>query len=158
MPVTIRRAKQGDEKSIARFAIRLFEQHVAYDPKRFAMFATHEGAESFYHSRFDTDESAVIVAELDDEVVGFAYIEKEKRNYAALLENAAWLHDVFVDDAVRHTGAGRSLLEASIATAKELRASKLMLTVAAKNEAAIDFFERFGFETTMHEMMLVVDE
>ena len=158
MPVTIRRARPGDEKSIARFAIKLFEQHVAYDPERFAMFATLEGAESFYRSRFETDESVVLVAELDGIVVGFAYVEKEDRNYAALLENAAWLHDVFVEDAARHSGAGRGLLEASIAAAKQLGASKVMLTVAAKNEAARDFFERFGFETTMHEMMLVVDE
>ena len=157
MSVTIRRARPGDETSIAEFAIKLFEQHIAYEPKRFSIFATVEGAERFYRSRFDTAESAVMVATLGERVIGFAYVEKDELNYAALLENAAWLHDIYVDDTSRHSGAGRGLLEASIEVARKLGASKLMLSVPARNTAAKKFFEEAGFVTTMHEMMLAVD-
>ena len=46
------------------------------------------------------------------------------------------------------------MIEKSIEAAKSLGADKLMLSVAAKNEYAREFFERNGFKTTMVEMML----
>ncbi len=72
-----------------------------------------------------------------------------------MLENAAWLHDIYIDEAARGHSAGKLLLEKSIEIARdEFGADKLMLSVAAKNEFAGDFFGRSGFKTTMVEMML----
>lgn len=154
MAAIIRRARPGDEKRVAEFAIKLFEQHVGYDPERFSMFAGVEGAGNYYRSRFDTSESAVIVAEIDGEILGYAYIEKDELNYAELLTNGAWMHDIFIDERARSEGIGKKLIEAAAETAKELGADKLLLSVAAKNEAALHVFEKAGFRPTMSEMTL----
>lgn len=154
MSVVIRRAKPGDEARIAEFAIKLFEQHVGYDPDRFSLFATIEGAESFYRSQFLEPSVAVLVAELDNRVIGFAYIAKEDRNYAELLENGVWLHDIYIDEPARSAGAGRALIDSVIETAREMGAGKLLLTVAAKNALAQRFFEGIGFRHTMAEMTI----
>ena len=45
--------------------------------------------------------SQFVVAELDGEIVGFAYVQYEAKNYPNLLETAAWLHDIYVDEAAR---------------------------------------------------------
>ncbi len=156
MSAVIRNARDGDEKVIAKYAIRLFEQHVDYDPERFSAFATVEGAEGFYRSRFSSSEAAVIVAELGSEIVGFAYVEKDDRNYAELLEHGAWLHDIFVEETVRAKGIGKDLIEAAFRSAVELGANKLLLTVAAKNQTASSLFEKAGFRHTMSEMTLNV--
>ena len=150
----VRRAKSGDERSIAELAIKLVEQHVAYDPRRFSLFATVEGAESFYGGQFEGSTAAVLVAEIDGGVVGFAYIAKEDLNYAELLEKGAWLHDIYVEETSRSTGAGHALIEASIKAAREMGAEKILLTVAARNSAARSFFEGVGFRPTMTEMTL----
>ena len=71
--------------------MKLFEQHREYDPERFVRLSNLEGAEWFYGSRNDTDDSAVLVAEIDNRVVGFAYMLYEKINYPDLLENALGL-------------------------------------------------------------------
>src|SRR5688500_15576581 len=113
MPAVIRRAREGDERRVAELAIRLIEQHVDYDPDRFSIFATVGGAKRFYRSRFDSAGSVVIVAEKDREVVGFAYVERAELNYAELLENGAWLHDIYVDEAVRREGIGKGLVKAA---------------------------------------------
>jgi GNAT superfamily N-acetyltransferase len=152
--VIVRRAKPGDERAIAEFAIKLFEQHVGYDPDRFSLFATVEGAESFYGSQFDEPGARILVAEVNGRVVGFAYIAKEDRNYAELLENGAWLHDIYVEEASRSTGAGHALIKGSIEAAREMGAEKVVLTVAARNSAARSFFEGVGFRPTMTEMTL----
>jgi GNAT superfamily N-acetyltransferase len=154
MAAVIRRARDGDEKRVAEFAIRLFQQHVDYDAERFSTFADVQGAEKFYRSRFDTKDSAVFVAESDEVVVGFAYVELDERNYAQLLENGAWLHDIYIDDSARKEGLGSGLIKAAAEAMRQKGAKKLLLTVAAKNMAAQQAFEKAGFRPTMVEMTL----
>lgn len=154
MRAVIRRAKPGDEEAIARFAIKLFDLHAEYDRDRFTSFANPEGAARFYRSRFDTPESAVLVAEIDDRLVGFAYLERDDLNYAELLENGAWVHDIFVEEAARSKGIGKALMNAAVNVACEMGAKKLLLSVAVKNIAAQTVFANAGFRQTMMEMTL----
>ena len=158
MAVNVRRATKGDAAIIAEFALKLVEQHLEYDPVRFARIATREGMEWFYGGQTEAKDAAVLVAEIEDRIVGFAYLGYEERNYAELSVSTARLHDIYVDEEARHTGAGSKLIEAAVEFAKEFGASKLLLSVAAKNIAAQGFFGRAGFQTTMHEMMLAVGE
>lgn len=154
MSALIRRAREGDERRVAEFAIRLFDQHVEYDPERFSTFASIDGAARFYRSRFDTPDSAVFVAEIENHVVGFAYVERDLLNYAELLENGAWLHDIYVEETARTIGIGNELINAAAEAAKQMGAEKLLLSVAAKNRAAQRVFEKAGFRPTMVEMTL----
>ena len=154
MSALIRRAREGDERKVAEFAMRLFDQHVEYDPERFSTFANAEGAARFYLSRFETPDSAVFVAEIENEVVGFAYVERDPLNYAELLKNGAWLHDIYVDERARAEGIGRGLISAAAEAAERMGAEKLLLSVAAKNAAAQHVFEKAGFRPTMVEMTL----
>jgi GNAT superfamily N-acetyltransferase len=154
MSVKIRRADKQDARQIAEFAIKLFAQHHEYDSRRFAEISSVEGAENFYGNQTETEDAAILVAEIENTIVGFAYIQFEPMDYANLLENAAWLHDLYVEETARKFNAGKFLLEASKKVAEELGADKLMLSVAAKNEFAKDFFERSGFRETMVEMTL----
>ncbi len=103
-------------------------------------------------------DAAILVAEFENTIIGFAYLQFEAMDYANLLENAVWLHDLYVDEATRGLSAGKLLVEKSKEVAKELGANKLMLSVAAKNEYAQEFFERGGFRETMVEMMFDLTE
>ncbi len=154
MTVTVRRAARADARTIAGFAIALFAQHREYDSRRFAEISSIEGAEKFYGSQTESENAAVLVAVIENELVGFAYLQYEAKDYANLLENAVWLHDLYVDEQARSRNAGKLLIEKSIEAAKELGANKLMLSVAAKNEHAQKFFKNGGFKETMLEMML----
>jgi GNAT superfamily N-acetyltransferase len=154
MAVTVRRALPEDARAVAELAIKLVVQHQNYNPRRFARLATVEQAEWYYGSQTKAADAAVLVAALEEKIVGFAYIQYEARNYAELLETAAWLHDIYIDEEARGSNAGKLLIENSIAVAGELGADKLMLSVAAENEFAREFFGRRGFRETMVEMML----
>lgn len=156
--VTVRRATFEDAKIVAKLAHKLILQHTNYNPKRFIQIAEPEQMELFYGNQTTAKDAAVLVAEANEKIVGFAFLQFEAKNYAALLESAVWLHDLYVDEAARGLGAGKSLIEAAVKTAKELGANKLMLSVAAQNEVAQTFFERIGFKTTMVEMWLDLTE
>jgi GNAT superfamily N-acetyltransferase len=154
MSLTVRRAEPGDADRVAEFAMKLVEQHVAYDEARFARLATLEGMASFYGGQLGIENAAVIVAEIDKSVVGFAYVTYDERNYVDLAVSAASLHDVYVDESARHSGAGKALIAAAIDFARQHGASKLMLNVAVKNVEANEFFGKCGFRPTMTEMTL----
>lgn len=158
MTVIVRRATRDDAEVVADYAMRLVEQHQAYDPLRFARIANLDGMKWFYGGQTEANEAVVLVAELEGRVVGFAYVTYEAKNFAELAVSAAHLHDIYVDSEARRTGAGQKLIAAAVEAAKGFGASKLMLSVAAKNPVAKSFFEQTGFETTMHEMMLAVSD
>lgn len=158
MTVVVRRAAVEDAGAVAEFALKLVIQHQNYNPKRFAHIANVERMAAYYGNQTKAKDAAVLVAELEGKVVGFAYIQYEAKDYAALLESAAWLHDIYIDDAVRSCGAGKLLIEGAVKVAKEFGAEKLMLMAASQNELAREFFERNGFRTTMVEMMLDLNE
>lgn len=156
MSVAIRRATKDDASRVATLALKLFRQHRDYDPARFADLGNLEGARRFYGDRSTSEDARVFVAESADQVVGFAYAEYETINYSDLLELAFWIHDLYVEESVRGTGAGHGLLNAAVAAARDFGADKVVIHVAAKNEAAQRFFTQAGFRTTMLEMTLAV--
>lgn len=158
MSVTVRRANLEDARTIAELSLKLVVQHRDYDQRRFTQLASLEQVEWFYGKQTSASDATVLVAELEEKIVGFAYIEFEAKDYANLLENAAWLHDIYIDETTRGNSAGKLLIEKSMQAAAELGADKLMLSVAAKNEYAREFFERNGFRETMVEMMLDLTE
>ena len=156
--VLVRKATRDDAKQIAECAMELVEQHVSYDPNRFSRIGTPDGMVRFYGDQTEAANACVLVAAKGAEIVGFAFVQFEPIIYAELATKVVWLHDIFVEPASRGTGAGGMLIEAAVAEARMFGANKVLLSVAAKNTAAQAFFERAGFETTMHEMMLVIDK
>ena len=154
MSVVVRRARSEDAAAVARFALALFAQHRGYDAARFADLGSPEGAARYYMSRANADDAAVFVAESDGAVIGFAYLEYEQIDYASLLENAVWLHDLYVEEGSRGSAVGKLLVQAAVDFAKETGAGTIVLTVAAKNTLAQDFFRKSGFRKTMVEMTL----
>jgi GNAT superfamily N-acetyltransferase len=158
MAVAVRRATKPDAVKIAEFSVALAEQHYGYDERRFTRVISTDGAEWFYGSRIEAESAAIFLAEVDGRAVGFAYMEYEPVLYAELASNVAWLHDIYVEPDSRDSGAGRKLIDAVAEEAKRQGANKVLLSVAVKNEKAQQFFERSGFRTTMHEMMLAIEK
>jgi GNAT superfamily N-acetyltransferase len=158
MEVSVRRAGKGDANIVAEFAMKLFAQHREYDAERFADLSNIHGAATWYGSRTEADSARVFVAEIEGRVVGFAYLEYEEKDYINLLENAVWLHDIYVDESARGSGAGRALMNAVCDAARDFGAGKVVLTVAAKNSHSREFFARSGYRETMVEMTLGVGD
>jgi GNAT superfamily N-acetyltransferase len=88
----------------------------------------------------------VVVAELDDQVVGLAQL-----HVFPTLEHeqpAAKVSALVVDEAYRGEGIGRALVEAMEAEARARRCVLLFLTTSARREDAHEFYRRVGLEET----------
>ena len=151
---TIRPAVRADLPAVGRLGALLVRTHHELDPERFipATPRTADGYAGFLGTQLDNPDAVVLVAEREDEVIGYAYAGVEGHDWMALRGPAGVLHDLVVDPAERGRGVARMLLEAAVAWLRERGAPRVVLSTAERNEPAQRLFARAGFRRTMVEM------
>lgn len=82
------------------------------------------------------------MAELDDEVIGFAQIYPTFSTVS--LQRAYILNDIFVSGKDRNTGSGRKLIEKSFEYAEENNARFICLETDKDNVKAQKLYEKMG--------------
>ncbi len=96
-------------------------------------------------TQMNTDKHRFLLAELDDEAVGFA-------SFSAIDGEGTYkLHKLYVLPSLQGKGVGRLLLEFICDELKHLKASALRLNVNRLN-AARHFYEKLGFEVIKEEV------
>ena len=133
--------------------------HYAFDMQRF--LEPGEGAETGYArflvSQLRDKESIVLVADRDDQIVGYVYAAIEPLSWKDLRGECGFIHDLLVTDAARRGGVGAALLDAAIDWLRDQHMPRVVLGTAAQNENARRLFERRGFRATMIEMTLELE-
>ncbi len=153
MAVTIRRAEARDLPAVSVLAGMLVRQHHDFDAQRFMLIPNVEaGYERFFRSQLADSEVVILVAELDREVVGYAYARLEPRDWNNLLDACGALHDIFVSARARRQGVARALVDAVRERLRQQGAPRLVLHTASKNATARQFFAAIGFRETMIEL------
>ena len=153
-PVTIRPATSADLTAVGRLAAMLVRLHHDFDAQRFiaASPRTEEGYAAYLASQLDKASVLLLVAVRDGKVMGYTYAGIEGFDYMALRGPAGALYDIVVDPEHRGSGAGRQLLDATMAALGQRGAPRVVLSTAERNEAAQRLFARAGFRRTMIEM------
>jgi len=121
-------------------------QNIAYTtwPSTYKRIITNEQIEYMLEKMYSQDVLEnqfyegiqFLVAEVDNEIVGFA-------SYGLQQDNIYKLHKLYVNPDVQKSGAGKALL-------KELGGKQLELQVNRKNKA-VGFYEKMGFEIVKSE-------
>jgi len=152
---TIRIATVADQESLGRFGAALMRQHHEADPRRFLMVENPEaGYGRFLVSQIPEDTSLVLVAEEASRVIGYVYADIEGTNWMEFRGPCGVVHDIYVDENARRTGAGRALLTAAIEWIHSRGRSQVVLMTKSGNERAQQLFTAVGFRSTMIEMTL----
>jgi ribosomal protein S18 acetylase RimI-like enzyme len=109
-------------------------------------------------TQLEDPDKAILVADNNGDVIGYAYAAVEGYNYMALRGPAGVLHDVIVDPEHRGQGIGRLLLDATMEFFRLRGVPRVVLSTAEQNEAAQRLFAGIGFRRTMIEMTLELDD
>lgn len=153
MSIIIRAAKAEDLSEVGKLAGQLVRQHHDFDAQRFMLIPNVEaGYARFFNSQLSIEETIILVAEHEGQIVGYAYARLEHRDWNALLDAHGALHDIFVDERMRRQGVARRLVEAVRERLQGKGAPRLVLHTASKNTAGRAFFAAIGFRETMIEM------
>jgi GNAT superfamily N-acetyltransferase len=151
----IRKAQETDLPVLAQFAVALSQLHQGFDAQRFVTdFHDNAGLIAYFCRELENNHSAILLADLAQRPVGYAFIRMEPGSLVDLRRPCAWFHDLYVDAQARGHGVGRRLVEAAIAVARDFGSDGLMLSVAPQNAPARSLFERMGLRATMIEMRM----
>ncbi len=154
----VRRAKKEDLHAVGKLALGLVQLHESFDPDRFMHLPNADkGYERFLAREIENPEACVLVllqreGDAQEEVVGYTYSTMEARDYNALLDACAKLHDIFVTDDLRGKGGGELLLQRTLEELEKMGAPRVVLLASVKNDVAQRLFTRAGFRPTMLEM------
>jgi ribosomal protein S18 acetylase RimI-like enzyme len=153
----VRRAKLSDLHAVGKLALGLVQLHESFDPDRFMHLPNADkGYERFLAREIENAEACVMVLTdgegADEKIVGYTYSTMEDRDYNALLDACAKLHDIFVAPEVRGRRAGDLLLQKTLEELEKMGAPRIVLLASVKNDVAQHLFTRAGFRPTMLEM------
>src|SRR5436305_1043519 len=156
----VRRATPADLALIGRLGALLIEEHYDFDPQRFLASRpeTAAGYASFISTQLEDPDKAVLVADNNGGVIGYAYAAIEGYDYMALRGPAGVLHDVIVAPEHRGRGVGRLLINTTLEFFRSRGVPRVVLSTAERNEAAQRLFESMGFRRTMIEMTRELDD
>ncbi|HEX2660149.1 MAG TPA: GNAT family N-acetyltransferase [Polyangia bacterium] len=151
---TLRPAETRDLPALGRLGGSLVRLHHGFDRLRFMAPRgdIDEGYGWFLGTQLGEKDVVVLVAEVDERVIGYVYAGLEPMSWKELREPAGFVHDVVVEESVRGRGIATALVEAAARWLIEHGAPRVMLWTASENPAAQRLFKRLGFRTTMLEM------
>jgi len=153
---TIRPAVADDLPALGRLGALLMRAHYTFDARRFLPPGEDpEGGYAwFLGTQLAHDDVAVLVAEQEGRVLGYAYADVEPLSWKDLRDTCGFLHDLVVAPGDRGQGVGEALLSAVVVWLRAKGLPRVVLLTAEQNAVAQRLFARRGFRRTMVEMTL----
>lgn len=147
MTPIIRRAEPIDAARLAAFAARTFsETYAAYnDPADMAQHLGAKYGEAIQAAEIRDPAATYILAEVEGELAGFAFLHFEHGPDGVALERPVELVRFYVAREWHGRGVAQTLMTACVREARQGGAGTLWLSVWQENDRAISFYRKSGF-------------
>jgi len=156
----IRSATENDTFAISQMWLDLVAYHGALDDEM--PTASDDGAfryEQRIRYQLDDPESRILIAEVDGEIVGYAYaMIVDLLPETFIKERSGFIADIYVKPDYRQHGVGGKLVDVVKAWLRARNINQLEWYVASKNEDGIQFWQKQGGRAIMQRMRASVDE
>ncbi|MCD8131205.1 MAG: GNAT family N-acetyltransferase [Lachnospiraceae bacterium] len=146
--LVVRCAKREELEAVNKIRKQVNEVHVKGCPDIFREDGW-EFIEPFVYTRFEEENSEVIAAAIEGEIVGFAviqYIEKPESPYNKE-RKYCHIEEFGVDENHRRKGIAAAMIDFVKEAAKKRGFKRIELDMWEFNDGALSFYERAGFKT-----------
>lgn len=149
MNIVIRKAEAEDYTALFELFDEIDAIHRENHPRIFRKPDGPIRELNYYTGLISDESSAVFLAELDEDVIGFAHaILRDVPDIPILVPRRfAIIDGIVVKSEHKKRGVGRMLMEAMEDWSKKNGATSIELNVYEFNEEAITFYENLGYET-----------
>jgi len=153
--MNIRLATQNDVQTICALLNEFFEYNARQQPQ---YYAAHIESGGYPSAVIDSADGDIIVAEIDDTVIGFMHIKEDATSpypsvHARKFANVVAL---FVTDKYRKKGIGHLILDKAKGWAKSRNLEYLELMVLENNDIGKSFYKRENFVAVSQTMHLEI--
>lgn len=153
MSIFITMAREADYQDINSIVKEGQDEHSEALPHIF-MKVEKAIPEAYYHELLADPNSDILIARINEEIVGFAVMEiNESPPYDTMTPRTyAYMNDFGVKSNHQREGVGSELFKQCIEWSKNKGATSLELNVWEFNHKAISFYERFGMKSVSRKM------
>lgn len=146
--VIVRYAKSEELESVNNIRRQVNEVHVKGRPDIFREDGW-QFIEPFVYTRFDEETSGIIVAAIEDEIVGFAVVQYIERPESAYNKERKYFHieEFGVDKKHRRKGIATAMIDFIKEDAKNRGFKTIELDMWEFNDGALAFYESAGLKT-----------
>lgn len=159
--LTIRVATKDDAEMIA-----VFSRHSFYET--FAPFNSKDNMEKFMETQFSVellkeevsakDNIFFMAFDQEDKIAGYVRLRENNIPPELPVVNALEIARIYVAKHLIGKGAGRLLMQKCIDTAIQKKVSTVWLGVWERNQRAIDFYHKWGFEKFGTHLFMLGDD
>jgi ribosomal protein S18 acetylase RimI-like enzyme len=144
--VIIRKATKEDLHAVREISIKTYSDTFGAMNSKVDMDLYLEDAfnQERIEKEFAEQGSSFFIAFLGDEIVGYARIRNNQEEFQD--KHAIEIHRIYTVGHVLGKGVGQALLDQCISHAKEMNMQTIWLGVWEKNDRAIRFYKKNGFE------------
>ncbi len=147
----IRVARVADLDALARMWEKLENYHADLGGPEYRLAPGWKGDwRRFTRGHIGHKDRLCLVAELDGTAVGFLLGAVLVRPRVFEHRSYGHIYDLFVDPAQRNRGVGESLVNEALQWFRSRRVEKVDLYAHARNEMGLRFWEKMGFDATVH--------
>jgi GNAT superfamily N-acetyltransferase len=146
--LTLRQAVPDDAARLAAFARASFVDTFGADntPADMAMYTASAFGESIQRAELVDSRNTVVVAENDDEFVGYVMLREGAAPDVVGSRDAIEISRLYAGQRYIGAGIGAALMQRSLDLAGSLGREVIWLGVWERNRRAIRFYEQWGFE------------
>jgi diamine N-acetyltransferase len=154
MNITTREATVADAKTIADLSRQTFYETFAADNAKEDMdkFMNEQFTEEALIAEVGTEGNIFLLAFAGDEIAGYA---RMRENETDILTNSIEIARIYAATKMIGKGIGKALMDECLRFAEGKKKNYIWLGVWEKNQRAIDFYRKYGFEKFGdHEFLL----
>ncbi len=145
--VIIRESKESDSQAVYGLLRVIADLHKNGRPDMFPDLVSKYTVDEV-RERLSGEDNGVFVADLEGKTVGYVFCEVIREGTGLTL----YIDDLCIDPEYRRMGIAGMLMDKTKEYAKSKNCARLMLNVWEFNQSAIEFYEKYGFETRTRHM------
>ncbi|MFT4309455.1 MAG: N-acetyltransferase family protein [Candidatus Woesearchaeota archaeon] len=150
MNIIIRNATIDDLSRVQELNLSLFKkEHKEYDSLLDLNWTFGEMGTKYYEDRISKDDGCVIVASVDNQIIGYLCGGLRKAESYRRLPIVAELENTFVLEEYRSKGIGKRMYDKFIEWCKTNNVGRVRVEASAQNDLAIKFYRDNNFKDYM---------
>ncbi|MBT7902690.1 GNAT family N-acetyltransferase [Candidatus Woesearchaeota archaeon] len=154
MVIVIRNAIKTDLDKVGDFCVGMLLYHEKFDSEYKPSKTAKEKYISHLSESLSDKKKILLVAELDNNLIGFAFAKIDKKPPVLDVVNYGVISDVYVDEKCRGKGVSQLLVSKLFDWFKTNGISDIEISVHTQNSLANIVWEKYGFKPYMTKFRL----
>jgi ribosomal protein S18 acetylase RimI-like enzyme len=158
--MNVRYGNLSDAMLLSRLGAKTFHDAFAKDntPENISLYTEKSFSEKIQMNELSMPGIVFLIAELEDEPVGYAKLRMNSNDESVKGKKVMEIERIYASQEYIGKGVGKELMKACINEARQRGCDSLWLGVWEKNQRAVEFYAKWGFQEVGTHIFMLGDD